>query len=77
MRVIFIFYKVLTHYSVCQFPVSWARQCEGPVLSDCKSQDLKSCHRRTIKQNALHPPGLRDAIIMPEATLAAVTASVN
>lgn len=37
----------------------------------------KSYHRRTILWNAVHPLGFIDAIIMPEATLAAATASVS
>lgn len=64
---IFIFYKVLVHYSVCQFPVSWARQCEGAVSSDWK------CPASTEDKDDKD----RDAIIIPEATLAAVTVSVN
>lgn len=70
---IFIFYKVLIAVVV---NLLYAGQDSGKVQSHLIGNHM-SCHPQRIKQNAVHPPGLRDAIIIPEATLAAVTVSVN
>lgn len=70
------FYKVLMYYTVCLFVLTWARQCMVQFHLTV-NYSTNSYHRGTILWNAVHPSGLIDAIIMPEATLAAVTASVS
>lgn len=70
------FYKVLTCHTVCQFVLRWARHC-NVQFHRTVIYSTNSYHRRTIVWNAVHPPGFIDAIIMPDATLAAATASVS